>query len=71
MLQEVELQGWGANTLPFLSSPPHCPGEGEGAAMGFNRLKAMDFYRKIPRCAAPPARPPILPGVAGGRGGKF
>ena len=37
--------------------------------MGFNRLKAMDFYRKIPRCAAPPARPPILPGVAGGRGG--
>ena len=37
--------------------------------MGFNRLKAMDFYRKIPRCAAPPARPPILPGVAGGGGG--
>ena len=38
--------------------------------MGFNRLKAMDFYRKIPRCAAPPARPPILPGVAGGGGGR-
>ena len=39
--------------------------------MGFNRLKAMDFYRKIPRCdppRPPGPPPPVLPGAAGSPG---